>query len=181
MVGIDSFLRPSDLLRLTVADITNPQGKVLTQATIRQTKTRHTVEVYFTLPTQNAVAKWIEASDKSKSDLLFTRLRSQLNIRTPISAGMYRMLIKEWVSAIGLDPRYYSGKTLRKTRVKPILQAASYDLQTIQKLLGHQSILSTVAYCDLAQDKAKSLAEQVQFFRPLQSKQLIQNSTINGE
>jgi len=177
MLGIDSLLRVSDLLKLRVRDIADPRGNVQRQFHITQTKTNRSVEIYLTHPTQKAAQFWINASDKSGNDLLFTRLRRRYGEQSAISDIMLRLLIKEWVEAIGLDPKRYSSKTLRKTRVRALLETANYDYAVVQKLLGHSNLQSTIHYVDLAQDTAKQCAERVQYFEPLD----FQNLTENGE
>ena len=175
MLGIDSLLRVSDLLKLRVYDVADPNGYVQSQFHITQQKTKRSVEIYLTAPTRQAVQHWIDIHHKSASSYLFTRLRRRGNEDSPISDIMLRLLIKEWVSAIGLDPKRYSSKTLRKTRVRAILEMAKYDYAVVQKLLGHSNIQSTVHYVDLAQDTAKDCAERVQYFQPL-STQFDENS-----
>jgi len=167
MLGIDSLLRVSDLLKLKVSHLADPTGRVQSQFHFRQKKTKRSVEIYLTHPTQQAVQHWIETSKKASEDYLFTRLRHRGTPNTPISDIMLRLLIKEWVEAIGLDPKRYSSKTLRKTRVRALLETANYDYAVIQKLLGHSNLQSTIHYVDLAQDTAKECAERVQYFEPL--------------
>lgn len=167
MLGIDSLLRVSDLLKLRVSDVADPAGRVQDQFQLRQKKTKRSVEIYLTPPTQQAVQHWIDISKKSFDEFLFTRLRRRGGQNSPISDIMLRLLIKEWVGAIGLDPKRYSSKTLRKTRVKALLETANYDYAVVQKLLGHSNLQSTIHYVDLAQDTAKACAERVQYFQPI--------------
>lgn len=176
MLGVDSLLRSCDLLRLTYDDVVDANGKVRANIVRRQKKTRRTVECYLTSPTRRAVELWITRSGKSNGDYLFTRLRSRSDkvANTPITRNAYALRVKSWVSAIGLDPARYSTKTLRKSRVRPILEKAGFDYQVPQLLLGHADIRSTVHYCGLAHDTALKIAAQVQFFDPL-------NLTKNGE
>ncbi|WP_051279347.1 tyrosine-type recombinase/integrase [Hellea balneolensis] len=170
MLGIDSLLRVSDLLKLRVRDVADPNGRVQAQFHLTQTKTKRSVEIYLTRPTQQAVQHWIDTSEKLESDYLFTRLRRRGSHNAPISDIMLRLLIKGWVEAIGLDPKRYSSKTLRKTRVRAILEMANYDYAVVQKLLGHSNLQSTIHYVDLAQDTARDCAERVQYFEPLNLK-----------
>jgi len=182
MLGIDSLLRVSDLLKLRVSNVADTNGQVQSQFHFTQTKTKRSVEIYLTLPTQQAVKHWIQSSSKNSEDYLFTRLRRRGNPNTPISDIMLRLLIKEWVEAIGLDPKRYSSKTLRKTRVRALLETANYDYAVVQKLLGHSNLQSTIHYVDLAQDTAKQCAERVQYFEPLplQFDRNIRIGSVNG-
>lgn len=168
MVGIDSHLRASDLLRLRVTDIVNVHGQVREKITGRQQKNKSTYEGYLSSPTREAVAHWITFSSKSGTDYLFTRLkpkRGQENL--PISREAFGSRLKLWVTAIGLDPVHYSTKTLRKSRIRPILEAANFDYQVPQTVLNHADIRSTIQYCRVAKDHAFAISRSVEFFTPL--------------
>jgi len=167
MLGVDSLLRSSDLLKLRVQDVTDNHGHIRTYLSQRQKKTKRPVECYLSEPTREAVAHWIAVTDKSTDDFLFTRLKSRKDLNTPISSTMYRLLVKQWVDAIGLDPTRYSTKSLRKSRVRPILEAANHDYQVPQILLGHADIRSTIHYAAIAEETALAVSAKVQFFNPL--------------
>ena len=169
MLGVDSLLRSCDLLKLTYDDVIDINGNIRTYLVRRQKKTRRTVECYLTSPTRRAVELWITQSGKTNGDYLFTRLklRSDKVANTPISRNAYALRVKSWVSAIGLDPSRYSTKTLRKSRIRPILEKAGFDYQVPQLLLGHSDIRSTVHYCGIAHETALQIAAEVQFFDPL--------------
>ena len=167
MLGVDSLLRSSDLLKLRVLDVTDNRGNIRTYLSQRQQKTRRPVECYLSEPTREAVAHWIAIADKTANDFLFTRLKSRKELNTSISSTMYRLLVKQWVEAIGLDPTRYSTKSLRKSRIRPILEAANHDYQVPQLLLGHADIRSTIHYAAIAEETALAISAQVQFFNPL--------------
>jgi len=169
MLGVDSLLRSCDLLKLTYDDVVDANGNIRTHLVRRQKKTRRTVECYLTSPTREAVELWITQSGKSSGDYLFTRLRSRSDkvANSPISRNAYALRVKSWVRTIGLDPARYSTKTLRKSRIRPILEKAGFDYQVPQILLGHTDIRSTVHYCGIARETALQIAAEVQFFDPL--------------
>jgi len=133
-----------------------------------QNKTRRPVECYISEPTRNAVKFFIEECNKQSGDYLFTRLRPRKgqNSNVPISRKAFAELVKHWVSAVGLDPTRYSTKTLRKSRVRPILEKAKFDYQVPRLLLGHSDIRSTVHYCAVAEETALQISAEVQFFDP---------------
>ena len=168
MVGIDSHLRASDLLRLRVSDITDIHGHIREKIIGRQQKNKSTYEGYLSSPTREAVAHWIAFSIKQSSDFLYTRLKpKQGKEGLPISREAFANRVKYWVTAIGLDPVDYSTKTLRKSRIRPILEAANFDYQVPQTVLNHADIRSTISYCRVAKDHAFAISRSVQFFTPL--------------
>ena len=167
MTGVDTHLRASDLLRLCVSDITDNHGHVREKLIGRQQKNKSTYEGYLSSPTREAVAHWIALSNKSGKDYLFTRLKPVIGESNhPISREAFASRIKYWASSIGLDPVNYSTKTLRKSRVRHILEKANYDYQVPRLLLGHSDIRSTVHYCAIAEETALQISSEVQFFDP---------------
>ena len=168
MLGVDTLLRSCDLLQLKYEDVIDVHGNVRTYLTRLQNKTRRPVECYISEPTRNAVKFFIEECNKQSGDYLFTRLRPRKgqNSNVPISRKAFAELVKHWVSAVGLDPTRYSTKTLRKSRVRPILEKAKFDYQVPRLLLGHSDIRSTVHYCAVAEETALQISAEVQFFDP---------------
>jgi len=163
---IDTLLRSIDLRHLKYQDVVDIHGNTKSHIICGQQKTKRTVECYLSAPTREAVAHWITVSNKHHEDYLFTHLRKR-NDRpdnTPIGRNNMALIIKQCVSAIGLDPTRYSTKTLRKSRVKPILKLAAYNHQIPQILLGHANINSTIQYCEVDRDEALAISAAVQFF-----------------
>ncbi len=170
MVGIDSLFRSVDLLKLKYEDLIDIHGNVRSHLVRGQQKNKSTVECYLSEPTRNAVRQWIEISNKTDGDFLFTHLRSRKDIplNTPISREAMGLMIKRCVIAIGLDPERYSTKTLRCSRVRPILTAAENDYQIPRLLLGHADIRSTIHYCAVDHEQALAISKSVQFFDPFE-------------
>lgn len=168
MLGVDTLLRSCDLLKFKYEDVVDVHGNVRTYLTRLQNKTRRPVECYISEPTRQAVRFFIENNNKQSGDYLFTRLRPRKgqNSNTPITRKAFAELVKHWVSAVGLDPTRYSTKTLRKSRVRHILEKANYDYQVPRLLLGHSDIRSTVHYCAIAEETALQISSEVQFFDP---------------
>jgi len=169
MLATDTHLRAVDFLRLRVCDVQDVHGNIRGQIIWRQRKTNRTVCCSLSEPTRQAVAHWISVSAKQGGDCLFTRLISRKDKpdNTPIGRKAFALRVKSWVETIGLDPSQYSTKTLRKSRIRDILEAADYDYQVPQQILGHADIRSTIAYCAIKAETALAISEQVQFFKPL--------------
>ncbi len=102
MLGIDTMLRCSDLLKLKVSDVMTQYGEVRGTFSLRQTKTAHGVFPVLTPTTQEACQRWISYSGKSGADFLFTGKKTDTS--SPISPCVYRCLVKRWAELINLDP-----------------------------------------------------------------------------
>lgn len=183
MLGIDSLFRSIDLRHLKYEDVIDTHGNVRASLVRGQEKNKRTVECYLSAPTCEAVAHWVKFSEKQVGDYLFTRLRDRCDLpaNTPISRDTIATVVKQCASAIGLDPARYSTKTLRKSRVNPILKLAQNDYQVPRVLLGHADIRSTIAYCAIETEKALDFSKAVQFFDEIDLSKSSQNLTKNGE
>jgi len=179
MLGIDSLFRSIDLRHLKYEDVIDTHGNVRASLVRGQEKNKRTVECYLSAPTREAVAHWVTFSEKKVGDYLYTRLRerSDLPANTPISRDTISTVVKQCASAIGLDPARYSTKTLRKSRVNPILKLAQNDYQVPRVLLGHADIRSTIAYCAIETEKALDFSKAVQFFDEIELSKSSQNLT----
>ena len=65
-VGIDTMLRGSDLLKLTVGDVTDDQNEIKPEFLIRQKKTKHGNLVMLSDYSQNILSQWIKLSNKDR-------------------------------------------------------------------------------------------------------------------
>ena len=91
-VGIDTMLRASDLLKLTVDDILDYQGNIKPEVLIKQQKTKQGNLVMLSDYSRDILGKWIKHSNKTNGDYLFTGLtKGKMNA---ISTTQYRRLVK---------------------------------------------------------------------------------------
>lgn len=163
MIGIDTYLRSCDLVSLSVEKVTFSSGSVRDEFTVIQKKSRRKkpkgfwkrilypmqepeitagkpVRVALSPETRFVTAEWIRQSGKARGDYLFTRLKGTGGAKPHITEGSLRDLIKDWVDAIGLPKEDFSGHSLRKTRIDPLLEACralGKDDRVGTILLGH--------------------------------------------
>ena len=72
----------------------------------------------------------------------------------------YARLVSDWFVSIGPDPHLYGTHSLRRTKATLIYRRTG-NLRTVQLLLGHTKIESTVRYLGIEVDDALAIAEQV--------------------
>ena len=68
--------------------------------------------------------------------------------------------VRDWVSAIGLDPNAYGTHSLWWTKAALIYRKTG-NLRAVQLLLGHTKVDSTVRYLGVELDDALSVAEKI--------------------
>lgn len=77
-----------------------------------------------------------------------------------ISTRKYARLVRDWVTAIGLDPSGYGKHSLRRTKASEIYRNTG-NLRAVQLLLGYTKVDSTVRYLGVELEDALSIAEQI--------------------
>lgn len=140
--ALDSQLRGCDLVRLKVRDISDGLH-VGERASVRQRKTGEAVVFSLSAKTQRSLSVWIGQADKIANDYLFTAIIGDPH--RPISVEQFRLLVKKWVKAAGLDPQRYTPHSLRRTQAAYIYSQTG-NLRAAQLLLGHKNINTTVQY-----------------------------------
>lgn len=155
-LAIDSKLRACDLVRLRVEDLA-PFGSTRNRATVRQQKTRRSVQFEMTELTRQAVDSWVRISGKGAQDYLFS---SRNKRGEPMSTRQYARLLASWLSAIGLDPSMFGTHSLRRTKASLIYRRTG-NIRAVQLLLGHTKLESTVRYLGVEVDDALAIAEEV--------------------
>ena len=158
-VGIDTMLRASDLLALTVADVTDHQGAIVSEIQLRQQKTNQGHLVALSPATQDSLADWLLASGKRGTDYVWTSIGNR-KTDGHLSRGQYANLVKQWAELARLNPKRHSTHSIRRTK-SAVIYEQTQNLAACQQLLGHKSIGSTAVYLGVDQRKALDLAKRI--------------------
>jgi len=154
---IDSKLRSCDLVKLRVRDVSHG-SQVSKRAIVMQQKTQQPVQFEITDQTRDAIKNWITQANLTNNDYLF---KSRLKDSPHLSTRQYARILDSWVSEIGLDPNDYGTHSLRRTKATLIYRRTK-NIRTIQLLLGHTKLESTVRYLGIEVDDALEMAEQTE-------------------
>ncbi len=155
-VAIDSKLRGCDLVKLAVTDLVS-DDRVRERVSVIQSKTKRPVQFELSENTRNAIAAWIKSPEMIGCRFMFP---SRFHDRPHISTRQYGRLVRDWVSAIGLEPSGYGTHSLRRTKAAEIYRKTG-NLRAVQLLLGHTKVDSTVRYLGVELEDALSIAEQI--------------------
>lgn len=85
---------------------------------------------------------------------------SRFHDRPHLSTRQYGRLVRDWVTAIGLEATGYGTHSLRRTKAAEIYRKTG-NLRAVQLLLGHTKIDSTVRYLCVDLEDALSIAERI--------------------
>ncbi len=140
-LAIDSKLRGCDLVRLTFADLVSGD-RVRDRVTFTQSKTNRPVQFEVSENTRESIWNWVSAPEMLGCVCLFP---SRLHDRPHVSTRQYARLVRDWVSAIGLDPSGYGTHSMRRTKAAQIYRKTG-NLRAVQLLPGHAKVDSKVRY-----------------------------------
>jgi len=155
--AIDSKLRGSDLVKLTVADVCT-SGGIRSRTAIVQQKTGRPVPFEITESTREALSAWLVRRGQRGDPWLFpSRVRPGQHLGT----RQYARLVDRWVGLVGLDPGSYGTHSLRRTKVALVYRRTG-NLRACQLLLGHTKLESTVRYLGIEVDDALAMSEQTE-------------------
>ncbi|MEO1020719.1 MAG: tyrosine-type recombinase/integrase, partial [Pseudomonadota bacterium] len=156
-LAIDSKLRGCDLVRLRVSDLV-VSGSVRDRVSIIQSKTGRPVQFEVSENTRSSVIEWVMSHPMIGCGSLFP---SRFHSSPHLSTRQYARLVRDWVSAIGLDPSAYGTHSLRRTKAALIYRKTG-NLRAVQLLLGHTKVDSTDMYLGVELDEALSIAEKIE-------------------
>lgn len=155
-VAIDSKLRGCDLVKLAVADLVK-DDRVRERVSIVQSKTKKPVQFEITENTRDTVIAWVRSPEMIGCRFMFP---SRFHDRPHISTRQYGRLVRDWVTAIGLEPSGYGTHSMRRTKAAEIYRKTG-NLRAVQLLLGHTKVDSTVRYLGVELEDALSIAERI--------------------
>ena len=155
-LAIDSKLRGCDLVRLKVVDLV-VGDRVRDRVTVIQSKTNRPLQFEVSDNTRDSIWNWVCSPEMLGHACLFP---SRLHDRPHVSTRQYARLVRDWVSAIGLDSSGYGTHSLRRTKAAQIYRKTG-NLRAVQLLLGHTKVDSTVRYLGVELEDALSIAEKI--------------------
>ena len=156
-LAIDSKLRGCDVVAVRVDDVA-PSGYSMDRATIRQKKTGRPVRFELTDQTRMAIDEYLRLTGRKPGQFLFAGRKD--DAKRGLTTRQYARLVQEWVASIGLDPAKFGTHSLRRTKAVLIYRQTG-NLRTVQLLLGHSKIESTVRYLGIEVDDAIEIAEKI--------------------
>lgn len=154
--AIDSKLRGCDLVKLKVSDLVK-EDRVRERVSVIQSKTRRPVQFELTENTRESVLAWVKSPEMFAGRFMFP---SRFHDRPHISTRQYGRIVRDWVTAIALEPGGYGTHSLRRTKAAEIYRKTG-NLQAVQLLLGHTKVDSTVRYLGVELEDALSIAERI--------------------
>lgn len=156
---ISTMLRASDVLALTVGDVVDHRGEIVSELVLAQEKTDKPIRVQLGDRARAALETWIVEAGKGAGDHLFT---AKTNHHGPaMSHQAYHDIVKRWARLIHVNPSALGTHSLRRTMAAHIYKRTG-NLRSVQLLLGHSSLAATERYLGVEVEDALELARKYQ-------------------
>ncbi len=146
VLGINSGLRISDLLKLTISDIID-NGKIKDRIRLREKKTNKFKNFPLSEKAKQAIKEYLRTRNyKADEPLFISRKNSGFLLR-----GQAYKIINNVAKSVGIKEKIGT-HTLRKTFGYHAYNNG-YDITIIQKLFNHSSPSVTLRYIGITQDE----------------------------
>ena len=146
VLGINSGLRISDLLKLKVADVIE-NGKIKDRIRLREKKTNKFKDFPLSEKTKQSIKEYLKTRNYTENEPLFI---SRKNKGFLLRQQAYK-IINDVAKSIGIKEKIGT-HTLRKTFGYHAYNNG-YDITLIQKLFNHSSTAITLRYIGITQDE----------------------------
>lgn len=149
VVGINTALRASDLLKLTAGQVrsilADEDGGL-----VRETKTGKNRRVIFNKASKDALTALLATKDYDSAEPVFQGQRG------PMSASYLCRLVASWAKLVKLSGNYGS-HSLRKTWGYHQRVTHKVDIPTLMDVLGHSTQKQTLTYLCIQSEEIKSV------------------------
>ncbi|WP_304458997.1 site-specific integrase [Alicyclobacillus sendaiensis] len=148
VLGINSGLRVSDLLNLTIADVVDEQGKLRDRITLREKKTGKAKDFPLSDSAKKAISEYLkQRGEYAANEPLFPSRKGG----APLTRQHAYRILNEAARAVGIKEQIGT-HTLRKTFGYHAYQSG-VDISRLQKLLNHSAPSVTLAYIGITQEE----------------------------
>lgn len=147
VLGINSGLRVSDLLKLTIADVLDERGKVKDRITLREKKTGKVKNFPLSDNAKKAVQEYLMSREYEREEPLFISRKGHRGIQR---AQAWKIM-NEVARSVGISENIGT-HTLRKTFAYHAYKNGT-DITLLQKILNHHSPAMTLRYIGITQEE----------------------------
>jgi integrase len=142
ILGIRTGFRISELLSLTIKDVSQKQGGICDRITVRRANMKGSVSSRSVVlhPDAKRILRELNLSSYGLTSRLFPFTRMQAH-----------RIIKRAVNRACLEGKVTT-HSMRKTFASRVYEALDHDLVKTQAAMGHRSVSSTIAYLSFNQE-----------------------------
>jgi integrase len=167
-LGCNTGRRASDLLKLKISDVYNPDGSIKTRFTIIEKKTRKTSVVYLNKVSRDAISLYLDTLlYKDPNQYLFYSQKPDEDGNHRIKVRSAYRILKDAASELKIHDEilHIGTHSLRKTNGYSIYKNSvdkSVALVNLQQWFNHRDMRTTRTYICLTDEDLMSMVEQNQ-------------------
>ena len=157
LLGLYGALRRSEIVALQAEDLTFVEGGVVlllrfTKTDIRRLGVRVAIRSHVNpeVCAVDALTRWLKATGIEAGSVFRSVDRYGRVDANPISTSAVAQIVKQWAAAIGLDPKVFSGHSLRRG-FATTASRQGVPLQRIAVHMRHVSTDSTFGYIEVSE------------------------------
>jgi site-specific recombinase XerD len=147
VLGINSGLRISDILKMKIWDVMTEKGKPQASYELREQKTGKTKRFPFGKNVQKAIEAFLSGFQGNREDYLFTSRKGE---NKPITRQHAWRIMNRAARAVGIQDKIGT-HTLRKTFGYHAYRAGT-DITLLQQIFNHSAPSITLRYIGIQQD-----------------------------
>jgi integrase len=151
LTGINTALRISDILSLTVGDVTDAKGKIAADIELKEKKTGKAKKFPLNKVLHEALAAYLSGRKASESIDFDSSLFPSRKSGGSISRWRARQILSAAGEAVGLS--HIGTHSLRKTFGYHVYRKSGGNLGLVQKLLNHSSSADTLRYIGIDREQ----------------------------
>jgi len=144
VLGINSALRISDLLKLNISDVTDEHGKIRERILVKEIKTSKAKNFPFNTNVKNVLTEYLSTIPSNQTVLFASRKGNEA-----ITRVQAHRILSEAAKEVGIKEPVGT-HSCRKSFAYALYEAG-VDLTRIQSLLNHSSPKETIRYIGLNQ------------------------------
>ena len=154
-LGISIGVRGGDLLKIKISDVLNPNGTIMNEMRIFESKTRKTIYPFINKAAQDAISSYLNALPSySFDDMLFSKTS---NRKEHITLNTLYVLMRNAQKALNL-PYHLGTHSLRKTFAYWTIKLHPNNLET---MINHSSMHTTLHYAGQTKDVIKPMYDDL--------------------
>ncbi len=159
VLGINTGLRISDILKLKINDIVDKKGRFKERIEITEKKTGKKQDIVLSQSAISALKEYLKTREDDDYDSPLFISRKSKRVKRPISERQAYYIINRAAKSVGIKD-HIGTHTMRKTFGYHAYKKG-YDITRIQKLLNHSSPAITLLYIGITRDELDTIRKSI--------------------
>lgn len=158
VLGINTGLRITDLLKFKISDVIDEKGKIVTSIRIREGKTKKEKEFILNRAAKKAIQEYLDSLGDFRPNLYL--FKSQKGQNKAISREQAYMILNKAARMVGIEGPV-GAHTLRKTFGYMARTKGIATIEQLQEIFNHSSPAITKRYIGITQKEINDIYREL--------------------